>query len=84
MTGKQALELWCTRFNRILELELEAVDHYQKMLHKYDHLLGGTRIKHLIRGIMRDEGRHATIAKRLVQIVEDKRKERGGDDNDKR
>ena len=74
MNQEQLQSLWEARFQRLVKLETEAVVFYKILLQKYPHVLNGSRAKQIIRRIMREEGQHVKIAKKLLSIVECKRK----------
>ena len=76
MNDKQLLELWEMRFTRILNQEREALVYYKRILEQHGHILDGTRVKQIIRKIMRQEAGHIAIAKKLLEIVEANRKQR--------
>ena len=69
MKKKHVFELWEARVEKLLSLEVKALKEYKRLLGKYSHILGGSRIKYIIRGIMSDEARHIEIAKKLRHIV---------------
>ena len=69
MNPKHVRELWQIRFLKILELEQESFNFYQKLLKEKPALLEEAGIKPLIKQIMQDEGRHIRIAKDLLRIV---------------
>ena len=72
MNPEHVRELWQIRFLKILELEQESFNFYQKLLKEKTTLLEEAGIKPTIKQIMRDEGRHIRIAKELVRLVENK------------
>ncbi|GEM_PF-1248554 len=69
MNEKQLLLLWQLRFEKILSNEEESLALYKALLREYDHLLAGSRIKHIIRKIMREEAEHISMAQKLLEIV---------------
>lgn len=69
MNPEHVKELWRIRFGRILELEQESFNFYQKLLKEKSTLLEEAGIKPLIKQIMQDEGRHIRIAKDLVRLA---------------
>lgn len=73
MNEKQLLLLWELRFEKMLSNEEESLSLYKKLLKEYDHLLAGSRIKHIVRRIMREEAGHIKIVQRLLEIVRQKR-----------
>ena len=73
MNEKQLLLLWQLRFEKILSNEEKSLLLYKALLREYDHLLAGSRIKHIIRQIMREEAGHIKIAERLLEIVRGKK-----------
>ncbi len=70
MNEKQLLLLWQLRFEKMLSNEEESLLLYKALLREYDHLLAGSRIKHIIRKIMREESEHIKITERLLQLVQ--------------
>ena len=62
-------ELWQIRFQRILELEQESFEFYQKLLKEEKDILEKTAVQSTLKKIMQDEGRHMRIAKDLLKIV---------------
>lgn len=74
MNEKQLLLLWQLRFEKMLANEEESLLLYKALLREYDHLLAGSRIKHIIRQIMREEAGHVKIAERLLEIVRQNKK----------
>ena len=73
MKKEHVFELWECRFKKLLQLEVSALHGYRDILKRYSHMLDGSRIKLIIRGIMRDEIRHVEIGKRLLKIVKTNR-----------
>jgi rubrerythrin len=72
---EQILQIWEVRYRKVLKLELEALKHYQKLLKKYSHILDGSRMKQMIRNIMKDEIHHVEIAKKLLDIVKERKQQ---------
>ena len=66
-------ELWGLRFEKILKLENESHDFYQRLLKENVAFLEGTRAKEILEGIMNDEAKHAQVAEELFKIVHDKK-----------
>ena len=62
-------ELWQIRFQRILALEEESFEFYKKLLNEKREILEKTGVKHTIKQIMSDEGRHIRIAKDLLRLA---------------
>ena len=62
-------ELWSIRFLRILQLEQESFDFYQKLLNEKSAVLEETGVHSILKQILRDEGRHIKIAKELIRLV---------------
>ena len=69
MNRRHERELWQIRFQRILELEQESFEFYQKLLKEKKDILEKTCIQSTLKQIMQDEGRHMRIAKDLLKIV---------------
>lgn len=69
MNREHARELWRIRFLKILDLEQESFNFYQRLLKEKSALLEEYGIKPLIQQIMRDEGRHIRIAKDLIYCL---------------
>ena len=74
MNDEQLLELWEMRYKKAMKLEVEALQHYKLLLRKYSHVLDGSRIKQMIRKIMRDEAQHIKIAKKLLDLVTERKR----------
>lgn len=72
MLKKQYSELWETRFKTILASEREAIAFYRRLLKENEVLLSGTKAKVLLKEILRDETKHARIARELVRLVSGK------------
>ena len=72
MLKKQYSELWETRFNTILASEREAIAFYRGLLKENESLLSGTKAKTLLKEILRDEAKHARIARELIRLVTEK------------
>ena len=66
-------KLWGLRFEKILKLENESHDFYERLLKENASLLEGTRTKEILEGIAKDEAKHAQIAEELLKIVHDKK-----------
>lgn len=69
MNKKQLLNLWEIRFRKVLALEEDSTLLYKALLRDYDHLLGGSRLKLIVRKMMREEAQHVHMAERLLEIV---------------
>ena len=69
MNPQHNRELWQIRFSKILELEVESFNFYQKLLKEKSDLLEKSGVKSIIKQICSDEGRHIRIAKDLLQTV---------------
>lgn len=69
MNPQHERDLWRIRFLRILQLEEESFEFYQKLLKEKAGLLEQTGVASTLKQIMRDEGRHIRIAKDLLRIV---------------
>ena len=63
-------ELWQIRFGKILELERESFNFYQKLLKEKAAMLKEAGLDSTIKQIMQDEGKHIHIAKELLQMAE--------------
>ena len=72
MLKKQYSELWETRFRTILASEREAIAFYRRLLKENESLLSGTKAKALLKEILRDETKHARIARELIRLVTEK------------
>ena len=72
MLKKHYKELWETRFRKILDSEQEAIAFYRRLLKENEGLLSITKIKVLLKEILRDEAKHARIARELINIVSEK------------
>ena len=77
MNPEHVQELWRIRFGRILELEEESFNFYQKLLKEKSAMLKETGLEPMIKQIMRDEAKHIHIANELLQIAE-------GEENEKK
>lgn len=73
MTPEEQKELWRIRFEKILQLEQESFDFYQKLLKEKGDLLEEAGIKSTLKQILSDEGKHIRIAKELVHLVNKER-----------
>ena len=69
MNKKQLLNLWEMRFRKILALEEDSAVLYKTLFRDYDHLLGGSRIKIIVRKMMREEAEHVHLTEKLLEIV---------------
>jgi len=69
MSTKNAKEIWRLRFLKILQLEEESFEFYKKLLEEKDRLLEESGAKPRLKQILRDEGRHIQIAKRLLHLA---------------
>ena len=69
MLKKQYKELWETRFRKILDGERNALAFYRQLLAENEKLLLGTKAKGLLKEILRDEAKHARIARELIRLV---------------
>lgn len=72
MNPEHERELWQIRFQKILQLEEESFEFYQKLLKEKAKILEKTETKSTIQEIMRDEGKHIRIAKDLLKLVSGK------------
>jgi len=72
MLKKQYSELWETRFRKILDSERTAIAFYKRLLKENEVLLSGTKAKVLLKEILRDEKKHARIARELIRLVSKK------------
>lgn len=70
MNPEHVRELWRIRFLKILELEQESFNFYQKLLKENAGLLEESGVKPTLQQIMRDEGRHIRIARDLLGMVQ--------------
>ncbi len=69
MNPSHEKELWYIRFKKILELEVESFNFYKQLLEEKGGLLKDAGIQSTIKQIMRDEGKHISIAKELLELV---------------
>jgi len=69
MNPEHVRELWRIRFLKILELEEESRNFYQKILREKADLLEEAGVKSIVKQIMRDEEKHIRIARELVCLV---------------
>ena len=69
MNPEHEKELWQIRFKKILQLEEESFEFYQKLLKEKAEILEKAGAKSTIQEIMKDEGRHIRIAKDLLKLV---------------
>lgn len=72
MYHDQLKHLWKMRFRKIFETEKDSFQFYKSLLMKNKTLLKGTKIKLLIRQLMRDEIQHARMARQLLRMVDGK------------
>lgn len=70
MNPEHVRELWRIRFLKILELEEDSRNFYQKILEEKADLLEEAGVKSIVKQIMRDEERHIRIARELVSLVD--------------
>ena len=69
MNLEHVKELWQIRFLKIVELEQESFNFYQKLLEEKSELVAESGLKPLLTQIMREEGKHIRIAKELVRLI---------------
>ena len=69
MNREHEKELWQIRFQKILDLERDSFDFYQKLLKERAALLQASGLESVIKQIMRDEGKHIRIATELLRLV---------------
>ena len=69
MNPENTRRLWRLRFRRILQLEEESFAFYQKFLKEKPALVEASGLKPLLKEILRDEGRHILIAKKLLRLT---------------
>lgn len=69
MNPEQQKALWKIRFLKILQLEEEASEFYERVLKEKGKLLQKHGIKSVLEQILRDERRHIRIAKELVRMA---------------
>lgn len=69
MLSRQYKELWEIRFKKILDSEMEAIVFYRRLLKEYRLLLSGTKAVGLLKQVLRDEAKHARIARELLRFV---------------
>ncbi len=70
MNSEHEKELWQIRFQKILQLEQESFEFYQKLLKDKKELVDRMAIEATLKQIMQDEGRHIQIARDLLKIVD--------------
>ena len=63
-------ELWQIRFQKMLNLELQAARDYQLLIERCRSLGGNAPVIECLEGLIRDEKRHAALAKELLLILE--------------
>lgn len=68
-------KLWEIRFQKIFDLEVESQEFYKKLLEENKEILQGTKAKTILEKIMKDEEKHAKIAKQLLELVKQKKVE---------
>lgn len=69
MNPENARELWRLRFQKILQLEEESHEFYQKLLKEKTALLEEAGVKSILKEILGDEARHIKIAKELLHLA---------------
>lgn len=75
--SKQLKQLWLMRFEKMLELEKEALFFYSDLMKKHKLFLEGTKAKAVLESILKDEAHHTQYAAELVRIVQNKRMPHG-------
>lgn len=71
MLAKHYKELWKTRFKKMLESEKHALVFYRRLLKEKSPLLS-MKARKILKEILRDEVKHARIARELLQLVDEK------------
>ena len=63
-------ELWNIRFNKMLELENQAVVAYQELLRECRNKHKGHAIEAHLERLITDEKKHATLVEELIRILD--------------
>lgn len=71
MLAKHYKELWKARFKKMLESEKYSLVFYRRLLKEKSPLLS-MEAKKILQEILRDEIKHARIAKELLRLVDEK------------
>ena len=66
-------DLWEKRFLRLLKLERDSFLFYRRLLRRNKALFEDTRAKSILERILREELRHARVARALIRLVRQKR-----------
>lgn len=69
MNPEHVRELWRIRFLKVLQLEEESCNFYERLLKEKSSLLEESGVGSIIKQIMHDEEKHIRIAKELVRLV---------------
>lgn len=69
MNPEHTKELWRIRFQKIVDLEEESYQFYEKLLKGKGPLLEQAGVKSILKQILSDEGRHIRIAKELLSLA---------------
>ncbi len=72
MLTEQYKELWMTRFQKMLNNELDSLVFYKRVLEENQQLLLSTKAKRLLEEILCDEAKHAHIVLELIHLMEEK------------
>jgi len=70
MRRKLYKELWGSRFEKMMRLELQAVSDYQKLLNECNIRFPGHSINAHLEKLIVDEKKHAAMVGELIRILE--------------
>lgn len=73
MLSQHYKELWEARFKKVLENERQSIVFFRRLLQENGALFYGTRAQKLLKQILREEAKHARIARKLVRLVAEKK-----------
>ena len=65
-------DLWEKRFKKILKLEEDSFLFYRRLLRRNEALFEGTRGRGILERMLREELRHARVARSLIHMVRQK------------
>ncbi len=71
MQRETLIEVWKIRFQKMLNLEEEAVDLYQTLIEENSQLLDEADVEEYLKEILKDEIKHVKMAKKLCQLAEE-------------
>ncbi len=72
MQHQHLKELWEMRFQKIYDLEQESFEFYKNLLEKNGSILKKTKASEYLKKLMKEEARHAKIARRLLDVIKEK------------